>query len=71
MLADMGWVAFAADIFGLENHQPETFPERGALTGLYRGNLTLYNARIANAIEQASMIPGADPSMGVALIGYW
>ena len=70
MLADMGWVALAADIFGIENYQPETFPERAALTGLYRGNLTLYNARIAAAIETASTIPGADPSKGVALIGY-
>ena len=70
MLADQGWIALAADIFGVENHNPESFDDRIYMTGLYRGNLTLYNSRIATAIEQASMIPGADPSKGVAIIGY-
>ena len=57
-------------IYGLENHNPESFDDRRYQTGLYRGNLTLYNSRIAAAIEQASMIPGADPNKGVAIIGY-
>lgn len=70
MLADQGWIAFAADIYGLENHNPESFSDRAFQTSIYRGNLTLYNARIAEAISQASMIPGADPSKGVAIIGY-
>lgn len=70
MLADQGWIAFAADIYGLENHNPESFDDRRYQTGLYRSNLTLYNSRIAEAISQASMIPGADPSKGVAVIGY-
>ena len=70
MLADQGWIALAADIYGLENHNPESFDDRRYQTGLYRGNLTLYNSRIAAAIEQASMVSGADPSKGVAIIGY-
>ena len=69
MLADQGWIAFAADVCGLENHNPESFGDRASQTGICRGNLTLYNARIAEAIAQASMIPGADPSKGVAVIG--
>ena len=69
MLADQGWIAFAADICGLENHSPESLRDRASQTGIHRGNLTLYNARIAEAIAQASMIPGADPSKGVAIIG--
>mmetsp|Transcript_23909 Transcript_23909/g.68686 ORF Transcript_23909/g.68686 Transcript_23909/m.68686 type:complete len:372 (-) Transcript_23909:903-2018(-) len=70
MLADQGYIAFAASIYDVNNQNPESFDDRISQTGLYRGNLALYNARIAAAIEQASMIPGADPSKGVAIIGY-
>jgi len=69
LLAELGYVAFAADIYGADLQENLDFETRLNLTGTYRGNPTLYVQRIARAIEVAQGLPGADPD-NVAVIGY-
>src|SRR5580698_2519615 len=45
MLAQMGYVAFCADIYGKDS-QPKTLQEAGALSGKFKSDRTLLRARV-------------------------
>lgn len=64
----MGYLAFAADIFGADKQSNLTFDERRELTTMYRSNMTLFVQRIERAIQVATNMPNADPD-NVAVIG--
>jgi dienelactone hydrolase len=66
----LGYVAIAADVYGLENHQPESIEERIALTSLYRGNLTLYASRLTAAVNLAKSLDVVDSNLGLGAVGY-
>jgi dienelactone hydrolase len=68
-LAAMGYVAFAADIYG-KGVRPKDGKEAGALAGQYRsGDRALLRARVAAGLEALRKQPGVDPAK-VAAIGY-
>jgi dienelactone hydrolase len=70
MLAeDLGYVGFAADIYGADKHEVNDFDERIALAGLYRGNATLFASRIQAAVDEVKTLEEVD-SDNVAIIGY-
>lgn len=69
MLADLGYVSFAADIFGIDDQEVETMERRIELTTLYRSNVTLFIQRIKAAINLVKSFEGVDPD-NVAVIGY-
>lgn len=69
MLAESGYVAFAADIFGKDLQEDLSFDQRGNLTTAYRSNSTLFVQRIQRAIEVVKEIPEVDASM-LGVIGY-
>lgn len=68
-LAAMGYVAFAADIYG-KGVRPKDGKEASALAGQYRsGDRALLRARVNAALETLRKQPGVDPAR-VAAIGY-
>jgi dienelactone hydrolase len=69
MLADNGYVAFAADIFGKDLQANLTIDERVELVTLYRSNTTLFVQRIQRAIEALKENIEVDPDK-IAVIGY-
>lgn len=70
MLAeDLGYVGFAADIYGADKHKVDDRDERIALAGLYRGNATLFASRIQAAVDEVKTLEEVD-SDNVAIIGY-
>lgn len=69
LLADRGYVAFAADIYGKDLQVDLSFDERVELATLYRSNATLFVQRIQRAIEVVKETPEVD-SGKVAVIGY-
>ncbi len=68
MLADLGYVAFAADIYG-KGVRPTSMEEAGKLAGKYKSDRPLMRKRIQSAIDAALKIPGVDANR-VAVIGY-
>ncbi len=68
MLAELGYVAFAADIYG-KGVRTRDMDEAGKLAGKYKGDRALMRKRIQAAIDAAVKLPGVDPSR-VAVIGY-
>lgn len=66
-LADKGYVAFAADVYG-ENIRPANPQEAGKQSGYFKSNRDIYRARISAAIEQV-VKAGADPN-NIAVIGF-
>jgi dienelactone hydrolase len=68
MLAELGYVAFAADIYG-KGVRTTDMGEAGKLSSQYKKNLPLFRKRIAAAVDAASKVPGVDPKR-VAIIGY-
>ncbi len=68
MLAELGYVAFAADIYGKGIRATNT-EEAGKLAGKYKNDRPLMRKRIGAAIETALKLPGVDPTR-VAVIGY-
>ena len=68
MLADLGYVAFAADVYG-KGTRPKDTKEAGALAGKYKGDLPLLRARVRAALDTLSKDPRVDPSK-VFAIGY-
>jgi len=67
-LAELGFVAFAADIYGKAN-RPKNMAENGQQAGKYRGDLPLYRARLAAGLEQLKGFSQTDKAK-TAAIGY-
>ncbi len=68
MLARLGYVAFAADIYGKGVHLSGP-PEWGATAGKYKGDRTLFRIRERAAFEAIRKLPQVDPNR-IAAIGY-
>jgi dienelactone hydrolase len=66
---ELGYVGFAADIYGMDKHEVSDIEERSTLAGLYRENATLFFSRIEAAIQQVKTLDEVD-SDNVAAIGY-
>lgn len=70
LFSQLGYVGFAADIYGanLQNNIP--IPERISLVGLYRNeNTDLFFSRIQRAIDVAASLDYVDGD-NVAILGY-
>jgi dienelactone hydrolase len=68
MLADLGYVAFAADIYG-KRVRPTTAEEAGKLAGKYKGDRALYRKRLNLALDVLQKDSRVDPKK-LAAIGY-
>jgi len=68
MLAQLGYVAFCADIYG-KGVRPKTVAEAGPEAGKYKSNRALLRARVNAGLEQLKKSELADPKR-VAAIGY-
>jgi dienelactone hydrolase len=68
-LADLGYIAFAADIFGADLQTNLTFDQRVNLTTSYRNDPLLFVQRMERAIEEVKTVKGVDLSK-IAVIGY-
>ena len=68
MLAQMGYVAFCADIYG-KGVRPTTPQEAGAQAGKYKGNRQLLRQRVNAGLDELKKNPLVDTSR-VAAIGY-
>jgi dienelactone hydrolase len=68
MLAELGYVAFAADVYG-KGVRPSSPEEAGKLAGLYKGDRALYRKRLALALAQLKKDVHVDASK-LAAIGY-
>lgn len=67
-LAAMGYVAFAADIYG-KGVRPKNHEEAGKTSGMFRADRALVRGRMAAALERVRSHPRVDPTR-VAAIGY-
>jgi dienelactone hydrolase len=67
-LARLGYVAFAADIYG-KAVRPKTPQESGAEAGKYKANRTLLRSRAKAGLEALKSNPNVDPAR-IAAIGY-
>jgi dienelactone hydrolase len=67
-LAELGYVAFAADIYGKGN-QPADQKAAGALAGKYKGDRALYRARLKAGLEQLAARKEVAAGQ-IAAIGY-
>src|SRR5580692_5287997 len=68
MLAQLGYVAFCADIYGKGN-LPTTLQEAGQLAGKYKGDRQLLRARVNAGLDELKQNDLVDTSR-VAAIGY-
>lgn len=68
MLARLGYVAFAADVYG-KGVKLSGAPEWGAEAGKYKGDRAFFRARERAAYEAIRKLPQVDPSR-IAAIGY-
>lgn len=68
MLAELGYVAFAADIYGFGT-PVENMADWGAAAGAHRGNPDLYMAKINAALEQLENYDYVNSSQ-IAVVGY-
>ncbi len=68
--AKLGYVIFAADIFGFgQGILPKTIPEMSAQTSLYTNNRELSRARVAAAYEAMKKQPQVDENK-IAILGF-
>ena len=67
-LAKLGYATLAADIYG-EGVHPKNAQEAGTQAGKFKGDRTLYRARIKAALDTLKAQPGVDGSK-LAVIGY-
>ena len=68
MLAALGYVAFAADVYG-KGIRPATPQEAAALAGKYKGDRSLFRSRLILALDQLRKDPRVDVAK-LAAIGY-
>lgn len=68
MLAQLGYVAFCADIYG-KGVRAQTVEEAGKLAGQYKGDRALLRSRVRAALGQLKALPQCDPARTAAL-GY-
>lgn len=68
MLASLGYVAFAADIYG-KGIRPSTSGEAGGLAGKYKSDRSLLRRRMAAGLGVLKGLKACDPAKTVA-IGY-
>src|SRR5258707_5121272 len=68
MLAQLGYVAFCADIYG-KGIRPKDVSEAGQLSGKYKGDRTLLRARVNAALDVLKKNELVDTKR-VAAIGY-
>jgi dienelactone hydrolase len=68
MLARLGYVAFAADIYG-KGVRPANAAEAGSLAGKYKGDRALLRARVTAGFQELASLPNVDPNR-IAAIGY-
>ena len=68
MIAKLGYVVFAEDIFG-KDVLPKTVPEMTALTDIYNGDRPLMRTRAQAGFDVLRQHPMVDPAR-VAIIGY-
>ncbi len=68
MLAEMGYVAFALDIYG-KGIRPKSQEEAGKLSGQYKANRPLLRNRVRAAVITLRKQPNVDVSR-LAIIGY-
>jgi dienelactone hydrolase len=66
-LAKLGYYAFVADIYGVDN-RPKNTAEAGKNAGFYKKNFTDYQIRIQLALDQLVKL-GANPNK-IVVIGY-
>ncbi len=67
-LAEMGYVAFAADMYG-KDIRPQTHEEAGKQAGIYKNDRQLMRSRIQAALDVLKAHPWVDASK-VGAIGY-
>lgn len=67
-LAEMGYVAFALDIYG-QKTRPANVQEAGGFAGKYKKDRSLYRKRLQLGLEQLQKSPMVDGSK-IAAIGY-
>ena len=67
-LAKMGYVAFAADIYG-KGVRPASGKEAGPLAGSYKKDRNLLRARVMAGFDELAKQPNVDPKR-IAAIGY-
>lgn len=68
MLAQLGYVAFCADIYG-KGVRPSDTKEAAALAGKYKGDRALYRERLTAALDALKAQPEADTAR-LAAMGY-
>lgn len=68
MLAQLGYVAFCADIYGKDN-RPKNVQEAGALAGKFKSDRQLLRARVNAGLDELKKNPLVDSSR-VAAVGY-
>jgi dienelactone hydrolase len=68
MLAELGYVALAADVFG-QGVRPENREQAAAQAGKYYGDRELFRARLAAGLAELAKQPGVDAER-LAVIGY-
>lgn len=69
-LAELGYVAFAADIYGADKQDLPNIPDRIAEVTFYSTNPDVYFSRIQSAIDQVKMMDSDVFPEEIALIGY-
>jgi dienelactone hydrolase len=67
-LAELGYVAFALDIFG-KGVRPQSPQEAGKLAGIYKNDRELYRRRLNLGLEQLRQQPGVS-QQHLGAIGY-
>jgi dienelactone hydrolase len=70
LVAELGYVALAADIYGADLQTNLTMDQRIELTNMYRNNQTLFVQRIERAMALVKTYSDVDPE-NIAVIGYW
>ena len=68
MLAQLGYVAFAADIYG-KGIRPQTFTDAGAMAGKFKADRALLRARVNAGLDVLKSQANVDVSQ-LAAIGY-
>jgi dienelactone hydrolase len=68
MLAQLGYVAFCADIYG-KGIRPQNTAEAGAQAGKYKSDRQLLRARVSAGLDALRQQPQVDPKR-IAAVGY-